>query len=346
MREGALVSDTSDLLPLVLVMIKSFASFSCSGNDIRSLISLLNDKQWEVGLDILTDAVQEGLGKWPYVQFSMKRYGYACGEIWSANGQQPWPPTSNAGYTFACWLSIDSFGKDDSSVIRYFYFSFFTNLFRILHLGSIDMCSLTDSYIINKELCLQTSSKNKIVLNNFKFEEGVWYHICWTHTRHIFSTSVIRFYVNGKLVQTEKLTYITASTARVKAFIGTPSKYHNPIDLRWKLGSCIFLEDVLNDDAISKLYACGPKLSGLVRSGDSKHNYQITDVNEHYYNLTFSSQNDLEEEFTTESNVTTFLPFDKILFFFSALNSMPVLFIFSFFNILGFSSSSKFIFKT
>ena len=37
-----------ELRPLLLRMIRSFAGFSCSGNDIRALVALLNDSNWEV----------------------------------------------------------------------------------------------------------------------------------------------------------------------------------------------------------------------------------------------------------------------------------------------------------
>ena len=37
----------------------------------------------QVALDLLIDAVQASMSSFPYVQFQMQRFGFACAELWS-----------------------------------------------------------------------------------------------------------------------------------------------------------------------------------------------------------------------------------------------------------------------
>ena len=129
-------------------------------------------------------------------------------------------------------------------------------LHSLLHLGSADSSSLTDAYLINGQLTLSTSSKNLCVFHH-KFEEGRWYHICWTHTRHLFSTSLVNLYVNGKEVQSERLAYIVATQQNVRAYIGTQSAYKHRCDMQWKLASAIFLEAVLDEFQVCRRLVVG-----------------------------------------------------------------------------------------
>lgn len=278
-QQGANNSDPAldERRALVLAMVRTFATFSCSGNDVRAVVSLLNAPQprWQVALDLLIDAVQTeqhaqagGSAVGPYVQFHLARKGLACLHVPVLSPpDRGWPPSS--GYSFAAWLYIDRFGETDND----------TPL-RLLSMASADSRSITDAYIRHRHLVLQTSAKQVVTLDQFRFDERRWYHVVLTHTKHIITTSTVRLFVDGRLVQTERLSYVSSASAAVSAWIGTPPQYQVCSRIQWRLASFLFLDDALPEERVSRLHRDGPSVAGLMHSASK---LAAVDVLEPFY---------------------------------------------------------------
>jgi hypothetical protein len=282
--------DISERRALVLTLIRTCASFSCSGNDVRALVALLNapHPRWQVALDLLIDAVQSTDGSavtsskvgnnaiptvsataiGPYVQFHLARRGLACLHLplLSHSAERSWPPSS--GYTFAAWMCVDSFGVDSDQATP----------LRLLSLASSDSKSLTDAYIIRRVLNLQTAANQRVEFSAFRFEPGRWYHVVISHAKHLITASSVRLFINGALVQTEKLAYISSSSAPVASWIGTPPQYQCVSRIQWRLASCLFVDDSMDDDSVSRLFASGPNIAGLVHSANQHFTVDVLDT--------------------------------------------------------------------
>jgi hypothetical protein len=314
----ASVSAPDERRVLVTALMRVFASFSCSGNDVRSLLSLLNEyhPNWQMALEILIDAIHSG-SAWPYLQFQLARKGVACLHIANMSSQDhTWPPSS--GYSFAIWFYIDRYSEVNNDIPL-----------RLLSLVSADSRSITDMYVRNRHLVLQTSAKQMVSFDEFKFDENRWYHVVLTHTKHIITTSSVRLYVNGTLLQTAKLAYINSSSANISGWIGTPPQYEMKSDTQWRLASCLFIDDVLDENLVSHLYHEGPNIAGLLHSSS---NHAVADVIDSYYTRSVASA----EAFKSHSAVTSHahvgasdrdpkvqsVPVDRIVFAYHARNGM------------------------
>ena len=326
--EKILLDSTNPLQVLLLSFIEELARHRISPLELRKFIGFMKEKQSSNQLlSSLLRMVKQGCSP-PFVEFDMQRLGYACLHLLSF-GERSWPPTN--GYTFLCWLYIDTF--DASHRLDLFTFI------------SDDNKSVTTASIKNGCLLLQTSQKS-VSEFPYDFQLKKWYHIAIVHTRFKFQTSEAKLYVNGELVNTVKTPYITATSTSVGAYIGTPPSKQYINDLVWRIGPCYLIEDAFNWDNVLVAYCLGVRYCSNFQatSFSSYSNYSminsrtlsivqnnlpITTVNNMNNNTSLSStSNDqlLQPNYASIgpldlSNSTFNLPEEKIIFSLNAINT-------------------------
>nr|XP_018916724.1 PREDICTED: WD repeat and FYVE domain-containing protein 3 [Bemisia tabaci] len=108
--------------------------------------------------------------------------------------------------------------------------------------------------------------------------EGQWHHLCFVLNRAVLKNSSLSIYVNGQLIHTQKLHYISQNPGggvvnmtvptSVYAYIGTPPMYRRYSELCWKQGPCHLVEEVLSPHIVTIIYELGPHYLGSLQAAD------------------------------------------------------------------------------
>ncbi|XP_068245244.1 WD repeat and FYVE domain-containing protein 3 isoform X2 [Palaemon carinicauda] len=106
--------------------------------------------------------------------------------------------------------------------------------------------------------------------------EGQWHHLTVSLSRSVLKNSSLCIYIDGKIVTQKKLHYILQNpgggaanltiASSVYAYVGTPPAYRRHSRLVWKQGSCLLVEDVLQQQMISQLHQLGPHYTGCLQA--------------------------------------------------------------------------------
>ncbi len=227
----------------------------------------------------------------PFLMFDMARAQFASLEV-SSLVNRSWPPSN--GYSVNLWLYVEHWGSGATPL-------------RLLRFVSEDSKSITDIYIhsvlvgdrarpgsplppsgaavdvggsaLNTSqrakrncLVLQTSGKRPLTFDQFFFEERRWYMVSVSHSRSRLGNSVATLSVDGVSVQSGKLSYVAFPNCSVRAVMGTPYRFLNETHsgLRWRLASCLLVDDVLSEQSVHGLYQAGPQVVALVHGAGSK----------------------------------------------------------------------------
>ncbi|CAJ0936217.1 unnamed protein product, partial [Mesorhabditis belari] len=103
-----------------------------------------------------------------------------------------------------------------------------------------------------------------------------WAHLCVVLTRSVLKPSQVNVYANGRLVSTQRLSYIVpnpggaapqlATTAAVNAFIGTPPNMRRPSRLRFRLASTYIIEEPITPEIVRSIYQLQPHYIGNLQT--------------------------------------------------------------------------------
>lgn len=179
----------------------------------------------------------------------------------SASRAKPWPPTR--GYTFSCWIYIQSFDK----IRRLPLLSLVEESETIT---SIDIVEGTLS------ICTGNNKESVVSLDRLpKLTEGQWWHITVVHQkpRMKISTGVSTVTVSlqgGRWSQTCKLSYprSTAGLHRIKCLIGQSRSSTHAAKVKWYLGPTYLFSEPLSETQTSIHYAVGPSFNSLFLGED------------------------------------------------------------------------------
>ncbi|KAK4701644.1 hypothetical protein P7C70_g4583, partial [Phenoliferia sp. Uapishka_3] len=194
-----------------------------------------------------------------FIHFDLSRHGHSSLTLRSLGRQFP-PPTH--GYTYLAWISIEQPPSTEDE--------------RLIIFGCGDAtgkCHVEICITPDLQLSLATSlTKPIIVFSNFTFETGQFYHLAVVHQRPKYSSSSpVAVYVDGKLVETQKVTYPVAPPKdwEVQGWLGTPKERvpagrleKGKSELKWDLGPTWLIHGDVPEEMIvvcstlSPRYAC------------------------------------------------------------------------------------------
>jgi len=174
---------------------------------------------------------------------------------------KPWPPAR--GYTFSCWLYIQSFDK-----------------IRRLPLLSLveDGENITTLDLVDGILSIWTGSGKESVVSLDrlpKLFEGQWWYLSIVHQKPRLkisggSTTVTVSLQGGRWSQTCKLSFprATAGLHRIKCLIGQARASSHPTKAKWYLGPTYLLSEPMSETQTSIHYAIGPSFSNTFVAED------------------------------------------------------------------------------
>jgi len=243
-QSQSLVDKESSFHMELKTLIVALGSFHPSITEVYLLItSLLEFRDWQSILQILIEIVKSPLDI-PSIQFSFKSEGEAFLESSSTMSKAS---GISQGYSIAFWIRIDFWGDNASVPLRFFSFS-----------SGVSGITAVEAYIHRGTLSIQTSStKNRAEFKAFSFPDKKWCHICLVHVHNLLLTSTMNLYVNGSLIESQKLPYTSIFVPESKFSIGTPSKYKLQSNLRWSMASSMLFDCCLNDKQVSGLFNLG-----------------------------------------------------------------------------------------
>ena len=110
-------------------------------------------------------------------------------------GMRGWPPV--AGWGFACWLRVESWGGKGLRILRLAAIKGEGDKGRIgggAHISEIWANRDGQGFV-----SLQTGASGWVQFSSFSIQPGEWYHIAVCHTQNALHANVAALYVNGSL---------------------------------------------------------------------------------------------------------------------------------------------------
>ena len=162
----------------------------------------------------------------------------------------------SGGYTFCCWVRIESFENTQlSKEVPYHprLFSFETQT----GLG-------IQAYFQNKFFTIQTKTarnKSDIQRMTFPFQTNQWYFLAISHSYHLISKSMVEFFVDGSPKGKGPLVYPNLSDSFLNNCIGnnlTEFYLHQP--LIGQLGAVYLFSGAHSENIIQSIYHLGPNM--------------------------------------------------------------------------------------
>ncbi|CAH1794598.1 unnamed protein product [Owenia fusiformis] len=202
-------------------------------------------------------------------------------------GERLFPPQS--GLTFSSWICIDKFctGSEGHPVrlltlVRNIQGREDNLICLSVMLAHRDRAMLVSTQEVHMPIQGGADFEAEPILNEsmVRFwcpeltQEGQWHHVCLVfHKAGIMKNSSVSLMVDGALVSTQKLHYISASlggggtaspqaVTSVFAYIGTPPQLRKPSKVVWRQGPCHLLEDVMTPSMVETVYKLGPNYVG------------------------------------------------------------------------------------
>ncbi|XP_014681660.1 PREDICTED: WD repeat and FYVE domain-containing protein 3-like isoform X2 [Priapulus caudatus] len=196
-------------------------------------------------------------------------------------------PSQN-GFTYSSWLCVDKFSSplQDPHPVR--LLTLIRNMFgREEHLVCLNIhLSARDRamFVSTAETVLPQQGDSASLADPplsddvVRFwcpeliQEGQWHHIVLVLNRAVLKNSSVSLYVDGQLLNTQKLHYISQNpgggaanltvASSVYGFIGTTPTQRRLSRLVWKQGPCHLLEEVMSNTTVQQMYKQGPNYVG------------------------------------------------------------------------------------
>ena len=136
-------------------------------------------------------------------------------------------------------------------------------------------------FSINNLIGVATSPKHAVMFDKCYLSENRWFHLVITHavSKRSFSgpaASPISLYINGILVETQKLVYPSSAPKDISAYIGTCMELKCKSRFVWRLGPCYLLQDCINHVSVNALFCAGPRYDGGFFGEDGSGNVVMT----------------------------------------------------------------------
>ncbi|XP_035824115.1 WD repeat and FYVE domain-containing protein 3 isoform X2 [Aplysia californica] len=208
-------------------------------------------------------------------------------------GERVFPPQS--GLTYSTWFCVDKFSAigNDAHPVR--LLTVVRNLqgreenliclsVSIMSKDRALIITTQENYMPNAGNGSETEQEPPLNDNTVRFwcpeltQEGQWHHLVLVlHRAGIMKNSNISLFVDGELVSSQKLHYIspnlggggtaspTAFTS-VFAYIGTPPQLRRQSRLLWRQGPSIMLEDIISAAVVKNIYDLGPTYIGSLQA--------------------------------------------------------------------------------
>lgn len=107
-------------------------------------------------------------------------------------------------------------------------------------------------------------------------QEGHWHHLALVWSRAVLKNSQFSLYIDGQLVHTGKMHYISQNpgggaanltvASSVFGYIGTAPSWRRQSRLVWRQGPCHLVEDAFNPQVVQWIYRIGPHYVGSLQA--------------------------------------------------------------------------------
>ncbi|TKY74425.1 BEACH domain-containing protein lvsC [Spatholobus suberectus] len=249
--------DNDSVIFQIAQLIQVIGGHSISGKDIRKIFALLRSEK--VGMRrqycsiLLTSLLSMLHEKGPTAFFDLD--GIDSGIILKTPLQ--WP--LNKGFSFSCWLRIENFPRNGAMGL----FSFLTEN------GRGSLAALAKEKLTYESINL----KRQRVDLHVNLVRKRWHFLCITHSigRAFSAGSLLRCYLDGDLVSSERCRYAKVSESLTSCMIGAKLKmphYEDNVLTFESIGdSCPFFgqigpvylfNDVISAEQVQSIYSLGP----------------------------------------------------------------------------------------
>ncbi|XP_057986936.1 BEACH domain-containing protein B isoform X2 [Hevea brasiliensis] len=248
--------DSDSVILKIAQLIQVIGGHSISGKDIRKIFALLRSEK--VGsrqqyCSLLLNTVLSMLNeKGPTAFFDLN--GNDSGITIKTPLQ--WP--LNKGFSFSCWLRVESFPRNGAMGL----FSFLTE--------NGKGCSA----VLGKDRLIFESNnlKRQFVQLNINLVRKKWHFLCLTHSigRAFSGGSVLRCYVDGDLVSSERCRYAKVTELLTKCRIGTkiywpqseedvfPDSVQEIFSFHGQIGPVYLFCDAISSEHVQGIHSLGP----------------------------------------------------------------------------------------
>lgn len=259
------LEETDDLISKIAQLIQVIGGYSISGKDIRKIFVLLRSEK--IGsrqkyCSLLLISIQHMLKeKGPTAFFQLD--GNDSGIIIKTPVQWPY----NKGFSFSCWVRVEKFPE-------------------------IGMMGLFSFLAENGRRCSALLGKDNLLIESFNQKrqcvsmylnlvEKKWHFLCITHSigRAFSGGSLVRCYVDGNLVSTEKCRYAKVNDA-VTCSIGMkvspasneeenyPFLIKDSFPFHGQIGPIYMFGDAISSEHVQGIYSLGPSYMYSFHSND------------------------------------------------------------------------------
>ncbi|XP_038974909.1 BEACH domain-containing protein B isoform X2 [Phoenix dactylifera] len=247
------VEEREDIIAKIAKLIQIIGGHSISGKDIRKIFALLRSERigYAQKCSLLLTSVHYMLkekGPEAFFEFS----GQDSGIVIKTPVQWPY----NKGFSFSCWLRIEDF--HESGIMG--LFSFLTDNGR----GCLAM--LDKGMLIFESV----NQKRQSILLPVNLFPKKWHFLCITHSigRAFSGGSLLRCYVDGDLISSEKCRYAKVSEVMTRCTIGMelrPAdeelhsfKFGKIFPFFGQIGPVYVFGDALSSEQVRGVYCLGP----------------------------------------------------------------------------------------
>ncbi|XP_038988519.1 LOW QUALITY PROTEIN: BEACH domain-containing protein B-like [Phoenix dactylifera] len=247
------VEEREDIIAKIAKLIQIIGGHSISGKDIRKIFALLRSERigYAQKCSLLLTSVHYMLkekGPEAFFEFS----GQDSGIVIKTPVQWPY----NKGFSFSCWLRIEDF--HESGIMG--LFSFLTDNGR----GCLAM--LDKGMLIFESV----NQKRQSILLPVNLFPKKWHFLCITHSigRAFSGGSLLRCYVDGDLISSEKCRYAKVSEVMTRCTIGMelrPAdeelhsfKFGKIFPFFGQIGPVYVFGDALSSEQVRGIYCLGP----------------------------------------------------------------------------------------
>ncbi|KAI4307513.1 hypothetical protein L6164_030691 [Bauhinia variegata] len=249
--------DNDDMIVKIAQLIQAIGGHSISGKDIRKIFALLRSekvgtrRQYSLLLTSLLSMLHE---KGPTAFFDLN--GNDSGIILKTPLQ--WPV--NKGFSFSCWLRIENFPRNGTMGL----FSFLTEN------GKGCLAALARDQLIYES----SNLKRQRVDVHINLVRRKWHFLCITHSigRAFSAGSLLRFYLDGDLVSSERCRYAKINESLTSCTIGakikmppheedhafTSESLRDSSPFFGQIGPVYLFNDAISADQVQGIYSLGP----------------------------------------------------------------------------------------
>ncbi|KAH0942843.1 hypothetical protein HID58_002480 [Brassica napus] len=250
------LEDAESVILKITQLTRTIGGHSISGKDIRKIFALLRServgnqqKYRSLLLACLLSMLNE---KGPTGFFDMN--GVDSGIVIKTPVQ--WPV--NKGFSFCCWLRVESFRGDGKMGIFSFMSKNGKGCFAAVGNDGLSYVSL--------------NLKRQCVNVHTNLVSKKWHFICVSHSigRAFWGGSLLRCYVDGELVSSERCSYPKVTDVLTSCFIGTSitlphiqdneglESIRDVFPFFGQIGPIYLFNDALSSDQVQAIYSLGP----------------------------------------------------------------------------------------